>query len=96
MVRASSWCPVPAGGAGSVRLYDLTGRPTGSPQIDDYVVNVANYSPAANAVMQGNRGPADNGDCRVLGAFYSEISCMWYITVMWAEPGTASCTSAST
>ena len=59
-----------AGGAGSVRLYDLTDDLTGSPQIDDYVVNVANYSPAANAVMQGNGDQLDNGDCRVLGAFY--------------------------
>lgn len=59
-----------AGGANSLRLWDLTDDLTGSPQLNAATVPVPAYSPAAPANQLGSNELLDNGDCRMLSAFY--------------------------
>jgi hypothetical protein len=69
-----------AGGSNSLRLFDLTDDLSGSPQLNDYTVSVNAYSPAANAQMPGNPDQLDNGDNRMLGAFYlnNTLHCVFH------------------
>lgn len=59
-----------AGGDNRYVLWDLTDDMTGNPALNTYTVTVPAYSPAADAQMPGNADLLDNGDCRLLGAFY--------------------------
>lgn len=59
-----------AGGANSLRLWDLTDDLTGSPQLNVSQISVPAYSPAAPANQLGSSELLDNGDCRIVSAFY--------------------------
>lgn len=69
-----------SGGANAIRLFDLTDDMSGSPQLNDYVVNVTPYSPAADAQMPNSSDQLDNGDCRMLGAFFlnNTVHCVFH------------------
>lgn len=51
-------------------VWDLTNDLGANPSLNTYTVNVGAYSPAADAQMPNNGDLLDNGDCRILGAFY--------------------------
>ncbi len=57
-------------GHNKIRLWDLTDDMGGTPELISYTVNSSAYSPAANAFQQGTTNQLDNGDCRILSAFY--------------------------
>lgn len=58
-----------AGGNNVVRLYEITDVLNNNPQFFEYTVNVAAYSPAADAQMPGSNELLSNGDCRAMGSF---------------------------
>ena len=53
-----------------VVVWDLTDDMSGSPDLFQYVYSSAAYSPAADAYQSGSVDQLDNGDCRILDAFY--------------------------
>jgi hypothetical protein len=57
-------------GENRIRLWDLTGDMSGTPELVSYTVAVDSYSPAANALQSGSADQLDNGDCRIQNAFY--------------------------
>ncbi len=67
-----------SGGDNRYVVWDLTDDIGGSPALNAYTVNVQQYSPAADAQMPGTGDLLDNGDCRILGAFYLDgtIHCV--------------------
>ena len=59
-----------SGGENRYVVWDLTADLGGNPALNAYTVNVAQYGPAADAQMPGTSDLLDNGDCRIMGAFY--------------------------
>lgn len=60
-----------AGGASSVKLYDLTDDMTATnEQLNYYTVSTNAYAPAGDASQLGTTCLLDNGDCRALSGFY--------------------------
>lgn len=59
-----------SGGDNRYVVWDLTDDMGGSPALNAYTVTVQQYSPAADAQMPGTNDLLDNGDCRILGAFF--------------------------
>lgn len=60
-----------AGGASTIKLYDLTDDMTATnEQLNYYSISTTAYSPAANASQLGTSCLLDNGDCRTLSGFY--------------------------
>lgn len=59
-----------SGGDNRYTMWDLTNDLGQNPSFNAYTVTVDQYSPAADAQMPGNADLLDNGDCRILGAFY--------------------------
>ncbi|MBK6775142.1 MAG: T9SS type A sorting domain-containing protein [Flavobacteriales bacterium] len=64
-------------------LWDLTNDLGANPTLNAYTVNVATYSPAADAQMPNNGDLLDNGDCRILGTFYldGKVHCIHHADV---------------
>ena len=60
----------PAGGTNTMRVWDLTNDLSANPQFNSYTTTVPAFSPAANASQMGSQDLLDNGDCRVMNAFY--------------------------
>ncbi len=60
-----------AGGASTIKLYDLTDDMTAAnEQLNYYSVSTTAYAPAGNASQLGSSCLLDNGDCRTLSGFY--------------------------
>lgn len=59
-----------AGGASTIKLYNLTDDMTGSPVLNYYSVSTTAYTTAGNASQLGTSCLLDNGDCRTLSGFY--------------------------
>ena len=60
-----------AAGENRFRLWELTDDMTGNPTMNSYTVNTTvPYSPSADASQAGTTDLLDNGDCRILNAFY--------------------------
>ncbi|MGE0568441.1 MAG: T9SS type A sorting domain-containing protein [Bacteroidia bacterium] len=60
-----------AGGASTIKLYDLTDDMTSSnEQLNYYSVSSSAYSPAGDSPQLGTSCLLDNGDCRALSGFY--------------------------
>lgn len=59
-----------SGGGSVMRVWEITNNVSSNPVINSYNTTVPNYSPAANANQQGTSVLLDNGDCRVMNAFY--------------------------
>jgi len=68
-----------AGGANALRVWDLTNDLGANPALNAYTVSVTPYSPAAPANQLGSSNLLDNGDCRVLSAFFlnGRIHCVF-------------------
>ncbi len=67
-----------SGGDNRYVVWDLTDDMTGTPSLNAYTVNVAQYGPAADAQMPGTNDLLDNGDCRIMGAFFldGKVHCI--------------------
>lgn len=59
-----------SGGDNRYIAWELTNDLGANPSLNAYTVNVPAYSPAADAQQPGNPDLLDNGDNRILGAFY--------------------------
>ncbi|QQR86769.1 MAG: hypothetical protein IPJ76_00660 [Flavobacteriales bacterium] len=59
-----------SGGDNRYIAWELTNDLGSNPSLNAYTVNVPSYSPAADAQQPNNPDLLDNGDCRILGAFY--------------------------
>ncbi|MFZ1685822.1 MAG: T9SS type A sorting domain-containing protein [Flavobacteriales bacterium] len=64
-------------------VWDLTNDLGANPNLNTYTVNVGGYSPAADAQMPITGDLLDNGDCRILGAFYlnGQLHCIHHADV---------------
>lgn len=67
-----------SGGDNKYTMWDLTNDIGQNPTLNAYTVNVQQYGPAADAQMPGTSDLLDNGDCRILGAFYlnGKVHCV--------------------
>lgn len=59
-----------SGGGNVLRLWEITNTIGANPQMNAFTTSVPPYSPAANANQQGSSDLLDNGDCRILSAFF--------------------------
>lgn len=60
-----------AGGASSIKLYDLTDDMTATNEtLNYYTISTTSYAPAGDAAQLGTSCLLDNGDCRTLSGFY--------------------------
>lgn len=60
-----------AAGENRFRLWDLTDDMTSNPTLNVYTINsTVAYAPSADASQPGTPDLLDNGDCRILNAFY--------------------------
>lgn len=58
------------GGENRVRLWELTDYMGNNPSLNVYIANIDAYSPAGDAFMPNTNLRLDNGDCRIMMAFY--------------------------
>ena len=59
-----------SGGGNVVRIWEITNSFGNSPMINAYTTSVSTYGPAADAAQLGSSDLLDNGDCRIMNAFY--------------------------